>query len=162
MILCSVRTRRLFAAAAILLATSCGNNGSSPTGVLRAVISVTTDPNPIPAVASSRVGAAFSARYKVVIKELAGQGGEVQAVNSTLYDEVTGLIVGLVNYDSSDLIVFVGKNRVEANGTLEIPIQIDYLIPSDSTLKAARLQVLVNVKDDRDNAVSSSVLVKVQ
>jgi hypothetical protein len=157
-----VRRPLVLTAASILLATACGTNAVSPTDVLRAVISVNTDPNPVTVVTSTRLGTTFSARFKVVVKELAGQGGEVQAVNSTLYDDSTGLIVGLVNYDTSDLVVFVGQKRVEASGTLEVPIQMDYVIPSDPTLKAARLHVLVNLKDDRGNIVSSSVLVKVQ
>jgi hypothetical protein len=162
---CSVRAPRTVAAASILLAASsfaCGGNPVSPTDVLRAVISVNTNPNPVTAIASTRLGTTFSARFKVEVTESAGQGGEVQAVNSTLYDEVTGKIVGAVNYDSADLLVFVGQKRIEANGTLEVPIQIDYLIPTDVTAKAARLQVLVTFKDDRGNTVSSSVLVKVQ
>ena len=135
---CSARKLRPLAAASILLASACGSDPVSPTDIERAVITVNTDPNPIPAVASTRVGTTFSARFKVVIKEIAGQGGEVQAVNTTLYDDLSGAIVGLVNYDTSDLLVFVGQKRVEANGTLEVPIQIDYAIPSDPSLKAAR------------------------
>ncbi len=159
---CSTRTRRLLATASILLAAACGNNTPTPTAIDRAVITLNTDPNPIPAVVSSRVGTAFSARYKVIITETAGQGGQLQAVNSTLYDDLTGVVVGLVNYDSADLKVFVGSDRVEANGTLEVPIQLDYVIPSDPTLKAARLQVLVNLKDDKGNALTGSILVKVE
>ena len=109
MFCCSARKLRLLAAASILLASGLRvEHTPSPTDIERAVITVNTDPNPIPAVASTRVGTAFSARFKVVIKEIAGQGGEVQAVNSTLYDELSGAIVGLVNYDTSDLLVFVG------------------------------------------------------
>jgi hypothetical protein len=141
---------------------ACSTNTPSPTDVLRAVITVSTDPNPVPVVSATRLGSAFSARFKVVIKEIAGQGGEVQAVNSTLFEDSSGVIVGLVNYDTSDLIVFVGEKRVEANGTLEVPIQIDYTNPSDATIPAARLHVLVNLKDDRGNIVSASVLVRVQ
>jgi hypothetical protein len=159
---CSVRTRRILAAASILLAAACGNSTPTPTAIDRAVITLSTNPNPILAVVSSRTGTAFSVAYKVVITETAGQGGQVQAVNSTLYDDVTGVVVGIVNYDSADLKVFVGADRVEANGTLEVPIQIDYVIPSDPTLKAARLQVLVNLKDDKGNAITSSLLVKVE
>jgi hypothetical protein len=158
---CSPRARRLLAVGSILLAAACGNNVVSPTDVLRAQITVGTDPNPVTVVASTRIGTTFSARFKVVITETAGQGGEVQAVNSTLYDDSTGLIVGLVDYDTADLLVFVGEKRVEAKGKLEVPIQIDYAIPSDPLQKAARLQVLVTLKDDRGNLVSSSVLVKV-
>ena len=154
--------RRLLVAAALLLTTACSTNTPTATDVLRAVITVTTNPNPISALPSTRLGTAFSARFKVVVKEVAGQGGEVQAVNSTLYEDASGAIVGLVNYDTSDLIVFVGQKRLEANGTLEVPIQMDYTNPSDVTLAAARLQVLVNLKDDRGNNVSSSVLVRVQ
>jgi hypothetical protein len=157
-----VRTRRNLAAASILLAAACGNSTPSPTAIDKAVITLNTNPNPIPAVVSNRVGTAFSAAYKVVVTETAGQGAQVQALNSTLYDDVTGVVVGIVNYDSADLKVFVGEDRVEANGTLEVPIQVDYVIPSDPTLKAAHLQVLVNLKDDKGNAITSSILVKVE
>ncbi len=162
---CSPRAPRLLAVAAILVAVlgvACGDSPVSPTDVLRAVISVNTTPNPVAAVASTRAGTTFSAQFKVQITELAGQGGEFQAINSTLYDDLTGLIVGAVNYDNSDLTVFVGKKRIEAGGTFELPVQMDYVIPSDVLAKAARLQVLVTLKDDRGNLVSSSVLVKVQ
>jgi hypothetical protein len=141
---------------------ACSTNNPSPTAVLRAAITVGTDPNPVPVVSATRLGSAFSARFKVVIREIAGQGGEVQAVTSTLYEEASGAIVGLVTYDTSALIVFVGEKRVEANGTLEVPIQIDYTNPSDATVPTARLHVLVNLKDDRGNIVSSSALVRVQ
>lgn len=162
MICCSVRTRRLLAAASILLAAACGNSTPTPTAIDKAVITLTTNPNPILAVASNQVGTAFSAAYKAVITESAGQGAQVQAVNSTLYDDVSGVVVGIVNYDSADLKVFVGADRVEANGTLEVPIQINYIIPSDPTLKAAHLQVLVNLKDDKGNPITASILVKVE
>jgi hypothetical protein len=56
----------------------------------------------------------------------------------------------------------VGEKRVEANGTLTVPIQIDYTIPNDATAKAARLTAVVDLKDDKGNPVSGSILVKVQ
>ena len=150
------------AVATALLAPACGSNTPSPTEVARAVITVSVDPTPVPAVASNRFGTTFSARFKVVIKETAGQGGEVQAVKTTLYDEVSGFPVGVVNYDSADLVVFVGAKRVEAGGSLEVPIQIDYAIPGDATAKAARLNAVVELKDDKGNAVTASILVRVE
>jgi hypothetical protein len=158
----SPRVPRLLAVASLVVCAACETGNPSPTDVLRAVITVGTNPNPVTVVPSTRFGTAFSARFKVVITERAGQGGEVQAVNSTLYDDSTGLIVGVFNYDTADLIVFVGQKRVEASGTFEVPIQMDYVIPSDPTIKTARLQVFVSLKDDRGNLVSSSVLVRVQ
>jgi len=150
------------AVAAALLAPACGSNTPSPTDVERAAITLSVDPTPVVAVASNRFGTTFSARFKVVIKETAGQGGEVQAVKTTLYDEVSGFPVGVVNYDSADLLVFVGAKRVEAGASLEVPIQIDYVIPSDATAKAARLNAIVELKDDKGNAVTASILVKVE
>jgi hypothetical protein len=149
------------ALAAALLAPGC-NSTPSPTAVARAVIVVSIDPTPVLAVVSSRAGTAFSARFRVVIKEVAGQGGEVQEVRTTLYDEISGVPVGAVNYDSADMVVFVGEKRVEAGGTLEVPIQIDYVIPNDVTQKAARLNAYVELKDDKDNLVSASILVRVE
>ena len=148
--------------AAALIAPACGSSTPNPTAVARAVITVTVDPNPVAAVASTRIGTTFSARFKVVITETAGQGGEVQSVKTTLFDELSGAVVGSVFYDSADLVVFVGAKRVEANGTLTVPIQIDYAIPNDVTAKAARLVAVVDLKDDKGNAVSGSILVKVQ
>lgn len=150
------------ALAAALIAPACGSSTPNPTSIPRAVITVTVDPNPVPAVASTRVGTTFSARFKVLITETAGQGGDVQSVKTALYDEISGVLVGSVFYDTADLVVFVGSKRVEANGTLEVPIQIDYVIPNDATAKAARLIATVDLKDDKGNPVSGSILVKVQ
>jgi hypothetical protein len=150
------------AVAAALLLSACADNTPNPTDVARAVIFVSVDPTPVIAVASTRIGATFSARFKAVIKETAGQGGEVRGVRATLYDEVTGVPVGFLFYDTADMIVFVGEERVEAGGTLEVPIQIDYAIPGDINAKAARLHVSVDLEDDKGNAVNASALVKVE
>jgi hypothetical protein len=128
----------------------------------RAILAVSIDPTPILAAASNRLGTAYSARFKVVVRETAGQGGELLAVETTLYDDVSGLPVGVFNYDGDALVVFVGKKRVEAGGSLEVPIQIDYLIPSDAAAKAAHLNARVEMRDDRGNMVSASILVKVE
>jgi hypothetical protein len=151
----------LVAAAAVVLAVGC-NNTPSPTTVARAQIDVSVVPTPVAAVVSSRVGFAFAAPFKVVINEVAGQGGEVQEVTSTLYDPDTMREIGLLSYDSSDLVVFVGSKRVEAGGTLTVPMQIDYVITSDVTAKAALLSVIVRFKDDRTNNLRASALVRVQ
>jgi hypothetical protein len=156
------RVARLGLAASVLLAVPACNNTPSPTEVARAQISADVTPRPIAALPSNRLGYAFTAQFKVVISEIAGQGGEVQEVTSTLYDEVSLAEVGLVTYDSADLVVFVGEKRVEAGGRLEVPQQIDYVIPGNAALKAAVLHVVVRFKDDRANNLRSSALVKVE
>jgi len=98
----------------------------------------------------------------VVISEVAGQGGEVVEVTSTLYDAATRVEIGLLTYDGSDLVVFVGEKRVEAGGTLEVPQQIDYTIPGNAAAKEAVLHVVVRFKDDRANNLRASALVQVQ
>ena len=149
------------AIAAAVFLPACSDT-PNPTGVPRAFITLSVDPTPVIAVPSTRVGAAFSARFKLVIKETAGQGGEVKGVRATLYDEVTGALVGSLYYDTADMIVFVGEERVEAGGTLEVPIQIDYVIPQDVNAKAARLHANVDFEDDKGNAVNATILVKVE
>jgi len=156
------RSARLGVAAALILVIPACNSTPTPTEVARAQITATVNPNPIAAIASNRLGYAYTAQFKVLINEIAGQGGEVQEVTSTLYDEATLVEVGLVTYDSSDLVVFVGEKRVEANGSLEVPQQIDYVIPGNAALKAAVLHVVVRFKDDRTNNLRTTALVKVQ
>lgn len=151
----------LVAAAAVVLAVGC-NNTPSPTEVARAQITVAAVPTPVEATPSNRLGFAFAAPFKVVINEVAGQGGEVQEVTSTLYDPDTMREIGLLSYDSSDLVVFVGSKRVEAGGSLTVPMQIDYVIASDPTSKKALLSVVVRFKDDRTNNTRASALVRVQ
>jgi hypothetical protein len=151
----------LVAAAAVVLAVGC-NNTASPTSVAKAQITVSVVPTPVTAIASQRVGFTFAAPFKVVINEVAGQGGEVEEVTSTLYD-LGGLgEVGELSYDSSDLVVFVGSKRVEANGSLTVPMQIDYVIASDATAKDAFLNVVVRFKDDKANNLRATTLVRVQ
>jgi hypothetical protein len=149
------------AAAAVVLAVGC-NNTPSPTDVAKAQITVSVVPTPVTAIVSSRLGFSFAAPFKVVINEVAGQGGEVQEVTATLYDRESMREVGLLSYDTADLVVFVGSKRVEANGSLTVPMQIDYVIPSDVTAREALLSVVVRFKDDRTNNMRTSALVRVE
>ena len=81
-------------------------------------------------------------------------------VNSSVYDPVSGKLMGQTVYDSADLTVFVGTKRVDAAGSLTFTHQVSYTLPDLS--KAAPLTVSVQFKDDRGNLLNTSTLVQIQ
>lgn len=145
---------------ALVLLTSCGSSTPVDSGeVLRSTIDVTVSPSPVVATQNT-VTFACSASYTITLQELAGLGGEVVFVNSSVFDPVSGKLMAQTIYDSADMTVFVGTKRVDAGGSLTIKHQVSYALP-DYT-KAAPLTVSVQFKDDRGNIINTSTLVQIQ
>jgi hypothetical protein len=142
-----------------LFAPACGEDPITAADVARAAIQVTVDPNPVPPSQNVLTGA-VSIGYRVTITEINGLGGEFVFVAAQVYDPETGLLANLTYFDGADLVVFVGEKRVEPGGTLVVPQTMSYLLP-DLRVNAL-LTVNVQMKDDRDNLINQSVLVKVE
>jgi hypothetical protein len=142
-----------------VLAPACGNDTPTTGTATRAALQLTVDPNPVPPSQNLLTGT-VSIGYKITITETQGLGGELQFVLAQVYDPETGLLVALTYFDSADLLVFVGKSRIEPLGTLEVPQTASYVLPDLRT--NALLTVHVQMKDDRDNLINQSLLVKVQ
>jgi len=142
-----------------LLLPSCGSSTPTLPDVYIAVIQVTVDPNPVVGVQNVLTGS-VSASYRINIQELNGLGGELQFVSSTIYEPTTGQQIALNYFDSDDLTVFVGTKRLEANETLVIPQSLTYTLP-DFT-KATSVTVSVQMKDDRQNLITRSLLVPIE
>jgi hypothetical protein len=139
---------------------ACGSSNSSlPGGVLRSVIAVTLDPNPVPSKASTTALGYLNISYKVVVTESAGLGATFIFVNATIFDDTSGLSVAVNNYDAADLTVFVGSKRIEGNTSVKIGQQIDYLLPTTST--GGHLAINVQLRDDRGNVINQSILVPI-
>jgi hypothetical protein len=144
---------------AALLVPACGED-EIPTGTAtNAVLQVTVDPTPIPPSFNTLTGV-VSIGYRIVITELNGLGGEVLFVSAQVYDPETGQQRALTYFDGADLVVFVGEKRVEALSTLEVPQTTSYALP-DARVNAL-LAVNVQLRDDRENLINQSVLVKVE
>ena len=126
-----LRPALLFAVVLAAVLPACGSSSTPglPDGVFRSVIAVTLDPNPLPAKVSTTAIGYLNISYKVVVTESSGLGAEFVFVNSTIFDDTSGLSVAVNNYDSKDLTVFVGSKRIEGNKSVEIGQQIDYLLP---------------------------------
>ena len=144
---------------AALLLPACGED-TPPTGTAtNAIIAVTVNPTPVPPSFNNLTGV-VSIGYRIVITEINGLGGEILFVSAQVYDPETGQQRSLTYFDGADLIVFVGEKRVEAFETLEVPQTTSYTLP-DARINAL-LAVNVQVRDDRDNLINQSVLVKVE
>jgi hypothetical protein len=139
---------------------ACSDDTSTlPDDVFRSVISVALDPTPLPAKLSTTAIGYLNVSYKIVVSELSGLGGEFIAVNSTVFDEASGFSVAVNNYDASDMTVFIGSKRIEGGTKVEIPQQMDYLLPAGATL--ARITIAVQVRDDRGNVINQSILLPI-
>ncbi len=151
-------SRALLCAAALAPLASCGSSPTTPSTGAIAIVTLTVAPDPITAVITNTFGPTYTATWTLTMTETGAVGGTVQLMRASVFDNETGKLVAATNYDSSDLLVFVGKNRLEASGTLAIPLQVSYIL---STLKReATLHLFTSVKDDKGNNVESSLLVK--
>jgi hypothetical protein len=156
------RARRLPLALALALAAltpACGEDTLTAGDATRAALAVSVTPNPVPPSQNVLTGA-VSIGYRITIAELAGLGGEVLFVSAQVYDPETGLLASLTYYDGADLIVFVGTKRLDPGGTMEVPQTTSYLLP-DARVNAL-LAINVQMKDDRENLINQSILVKVE
>ena len=154
----SSRRALLVPLAALALLPGCSSGSPTiPEGILRSAIALSVTPSPL--VPISAIPPLYSLRYTVKVSEVAGLGGELEFVTGTVFDDGTGLTVGLNNYDSADLLVFVGTKRIDAGQSRDIQQEISYQLPASST--KAILTVNIQFKDDRGNFVSQSILVRV-
>jgi hypothetical protein len=144
--------------AAAFVLPACGGGTTTPTGT-RAVISVTVDPNPVPASQNPLTGI-VSVGYKVLISETNGGNGEVLFVSAQIFDPETGAQVSLTYFDSSDLVVFVGSKAIVPGGTLTVPQTATYILPNLRT--AATLTVNVQIQGEQGVLINQSVLAKIE
>jgi len=153
----SSRLRLLAALAAAALVPACSSDTPSiPDGVIRSHIVLTVTPSPLAPIATPPV---YSLRYTVTIAETNGLGGELQYVNGTVFNDTTGAAIAFNNYDSSDILVFVGSKRIDGGQSRPVTQQIDYQLADPATKVV--LTVAIQFKDDRGNFVSQSILVRV-
>jgi hypothetical protein len=144
--------------AGALLLPACSSSTPTISDVTRSALQISVDPNPVPA--TQDLTGTNTVSYKVTITETAGLGGEMTFVSSSVFDPETGTQVALSYFDSADLLVFVGSGRLEPLGSLVVPQTASYLLPD--LRKAATLTVSVQLKDDRENVVNASLLVKIE
>jgi hypothetical protein len=154
------------ALAAALLVPACGEDPPTASDVARAGIVVNVNPTPIPPSFNTLTGV-VSVGYRVVITEVNGLGGEIVFVAAQVFDPDTGFLAiassggpAINYYDGADLIVFVGKKRIDPGGTLEVPQTMSYVLP-DARINSL-LTVNVQMKDDHENLINQSVMVKVE
>jgi hypothetical protein len=143
---------------AVLLLPACNDNVATLPGTGRAIIVVTVDPNPVPGLQNTLTGS-VTAASEIRIRELAGTGGTILFINSTIFDPDTGIQVAARFFDTSDLQVFVGTNRIEPNGEFTLAQTITYTLPDFQV--PANMTVAVQVEDDRGIVVNYSILVPI-
>jgi hypothetical protein len=144
---------------AALLLPGCNDTVTNVPGTGRAVIVATVDPAPVVGVQNTLTGY-VTAAYEVRIQELSGTtGGTIRFINATVFDPDTGLQVAVNFYDSSDLTVFVGTDRIDPGGQFTMAQTTSYALPDFRV--DATMTVNVQLEDDRGIVVNYSTLVHI-
>jgi hypothetical protein len=154
-----VLRRRPMLPAVFLLAAlvaACSSSPSNPVTAPIAVLSITVTPSPLTPVGSGNVTSPWQISFKVVLEELAGLGGQVQLMEARVYEAATGTARYKLVYDYKDLIVYVGSDRIQPRGTLEVPLQITYSTTTGASLGS--LVILVDFLDDKGTKHEVSLL----
>jgi hypothetical protein len=151
----------LFALAALVGLPACetGTGIPSITGPANAQIAVSLDPASIVGTQNS-VTKAVKVEFDVKLQELNGLGCAITFVNASIFEPASGAQVAQVYFDAADLVVYVGSQRVEAQGTLVVPETLSYALADGS--KEATVVVSVQAKDDRGNLINRSVMAQIQ
>ncbi|HVO11106.1 MAG TPA: hypothetical protein VMX54_10245 [Vicinamibacteria bacterium] len=154
------RTPLPVALVALALLPSCSSSTPTvPGNVNTAGLAITVDPTPVVATLNP-VTLVATATYKITVTETNGLGGQFNFINGSVFDPITGQLVALNYFDSSDLIVFVGKDRIEPMGTLTVTQTANYKLSNSG--KAAPLTVSAQLKDDHSNLVNAAIQVAIQ
>lgn len=143
----------------VLVLPSCGeDNASGLPPVQRANIRIDVEPNPVIGVQNTVTGT-VSAALIVKIREVNGLGVTVTFVNATVFEPESGREVGGNFFDSTDLIVFVGTDRIEPMGELDVDMTVAYGLPEFRV--EAFMSVAVQVLDDRGSIINRTILVDI-
>jgi hypothetical protein len=141
-----------------LLLPACSDDTPTDPGVGRTIFDIFVTPNPVIGVQNTLTGS-VSAAYVITIRETGGLGGEIQFVNSTVFDPATGAQVAVNYFDSAALRVFVGTSRLEAESEIEITQTTDYSL--QDLRVDADLTVAVQLLSDRGTLINQSILVPI-
>lgn len=155
----AVRRAALAAAFAALLA-ACSRDVAAPTAL--AIAAVAT-PSAGLAVAIEAAPVAqtrdrlqpFQAAWRVVIQETGGVGGRLLWVNATVRDAASGARAwpaASVYLGTDQLVPLLGSDRMPAHGTVTVPGQLKYALPSGGRI--ATVDVAVQLVDDNGHRVS--------
>jgi hypothetical protein len=141
-----------------LLLPACSDNTTNIPNVPRSTIVVGVEPNPVIGAQNVLTGS-VTAGYVVQIREAAGLGATISFVSSTVFDPDTGIQVTTNYFDSANLRVFVGSDRVEAGGALDVTQTTTYALPDFRV--NADMVVSIQAVDDQGNLINRSTLVRI-
>jgi hypothetical protein len=142
-----------------LLLPGCNETVTNIPGTGRAVVLLTVEPNPVPGVQNLLTGS-VTASYEVRVQELSGNtGGTIRFITSTVFDPESGVQTTVNFFDSSDLKVFVGTDRLEPGGELLLTQTTSYVLPNLRV--EASMTVSIQVEDDRGLVANYSILVPI-
>jgi len=147
------------AALLLLLLSACGEDSPSPTapnGLAQASLSVVVETSPV--VATGNPELPLRAEWRVVIRNDSNVGGRVVFVNSTLRDATSGAQArprGALSLATDEIIARAGTDRLPAAGSLTVPCDLAFLLPSGG--HAATLTVAVQVFDDNAHLIGTTI-----
>lgn len=158
--MCSLRCALAATATALslLVLSSCADTLSSDEVIL-AVVDATVAPNPVTPTPSENPDFQWLASFTVTLIEAAGTGATINSVLAIVNETSNGIAVITDEEVVFQLSVDAESNRVEANSTTEMRIDILYTLPGAGS--EAVIDISISMTDDNGAEVGGSLQAEV-
>lgn len=155
----TLRPRLLVSSLLALVSFACTDSGTtSATGTV-ANVQLTVSPTTVTAEPSTDASYQYQTDFTLNLTETAGTGATVNSITASVAEMSGGIAVNTGTV-LDQFKVSSSSNRVEALGSLDIPIQVLYTLPGGGT--QAQVAITLSIVDDNGIAVGGSVAVNIQ
>lgn len=145
-------------ALSLLVLSSCADTLGSDEVIL-AVVDATVAPNPVTPTPSENPDFQWLASFTVTLIEAAGTGATINSVLAIVNETSNGIAVITDEEVVFQLSVDAESNRVEANSTTEMRIDILYTLPGAGS--EAVIDISISMTDDNGAEVGGSLQAEV-
>jgi hypothetical protein len=131
-----------------LVATGCAKSTDTTTSTSTSymVLTMTVTPNPASAVTSNVEGYAWTTSFTVTVAESGGVAGTIYSVQASL-NEASGGIEVVTDKEVEQVQVGATSSTLAANGSVNIPITINYTLPGGGREAVVDVVVVVAGSD---------------
>jgi hypothetical protein len=143
----------------VVAVSACNDTSTTSASGVLAQVQIAVSPTTVSAKPSPDPDYQYEADFTLNLSETAGTGATVDAINATVAEMAggiavnTGTVVDQVHVNST-------SNRLNALGTLAIPLQVLYTLPGGGT--QAQVAITLTIVDDNGVSVGGNLTVDVE
>jgi hypothetical protein len=141
-----------------LASSACNSTTTSANGGI-AQVGVAVSPTTITSQSSTNANYQYEADFTLNLTETGGVAATVTSISSDVAEVVGGIAVSTGNV-VQEIQVNSTSNRLNANGTLSIPVQVFYTLPEGGS--QAQVTIALAIVDDNGDSVGGNLSVDIQ